>query len=420
MELILSNCIIPTSCVNDLFFMILNTGKINLLDHFSAYLENMRILSIVVSEYPKKFIHVGKFIPSYYFLEKLDFSNLLEFFHYITQLYANYISDKNGICCKFMNDTTYSRKELVETWLLDGHVPCTKHILDTNYNILFHDYIYDNYPTKFADSFGLRDSLLENDGLFNCYSDLIFKNFVEYIERRNLDIELLYSNNYIGKFFYEKYNNKFEHLILFSDKCTYDVKHSITVTYTQDRCYEVTLDNNKITGKLNNNFMFELCNKIDKFIYICHGFDEMRHSYDTEYTFNSLHIEDTIDHKTFLELEEYIITKENTSNFTVINLTRYLPKINIDYNTIIYFRNSDNEYINITEYKDIIKLVLENNELVDVIDLMNGNYKLFNEQWLIQILKCSIVPNQEIINVFNSIHNEALIIQFIKLLFECP
>lgn len=51
---------------------------------------------------------------------------------------------------------------------------------------------------------------------------------------------------------------------------------------------------------------------------------------------------------------------------------------------------------------------------------MNGNYELFNEPWLIFLLKCSIVPNYEIINVFNSIKNESLIIQFIKLLFECP
>lgn len=415
-----SSCKIPEIYEANIINIIMSAKKYDFLAFFYANIHNMRILSIIlcVTYWENKRGHL--YVPSYNFLYEFNFENLYEFFNFAKQLYQDNIKILSNFCCEF-KEKKYPNNELIEKWLIDGHIPCTN-CIDNEYYTLFYDYIYEHYTEKFGDSFRLFGYI--GDDIYCVDNEYNISRFVQYVNNKKIDVELLYSNKYISSSLYSAY---LDHIPYFSKEVHSDdlsidlpinkeVKYYIDFVITKGKTCTITLPYSTITRDLDNNYMLKICNKINPVFYINFGLQPVCNCCNKRRVAKNTV---SVNIQILQELEEYILTTEdNDSNFIVINRVKHLNNINLTNNTIIYYLNEYNNYIDISEYYDIIKILFENNELNNIIFLLNGYYTIFNEPWFIATLKCTIEPRIEIIDIYNSIESDKLKYQFIKLILN--
>lgn len=420
MELFL-NCKIPEIYEANIIKAIIRKKKYNLLLFFPANIYNMRVTSTIICMKYSYTDTSNIYIPSYNFLSELNFENLYEFFNFAVQLYQENIKILFNFCCEFKKKK-YPNKELIEKWVIDGHKPCYR-CNSMEYYALFYDYIFQHYDKKFSDSFRDIGYIRNNINYSFNNNEYCIKRFAGYVDTKKIDVDSLYLNKYIPRELYESYLEYSSYFATEDDSdddipdflVDKEVKYNIECVFTNGKtCTLILPDNHIIMRNADNHYMFKLCNNIWFSLYnslVLQPLCNCCNSYKLVEKVIS------VNNQTLLELKEYIITTEdNGSNFIVINAAKHLNNINLTNNTIIYYLDANDNYIDISEYYDIIKILSENNELNYVIDLLNGDYIIFNEPWFIEKLKCTVEPSYEIINIYNSIESDKLKYQFIKLI----
>lgn len=413
MELIIKNCKLPEYYIKNIITFVMYKKNYYLLEYFDVNVVSMHSVLISLSYSYMKDESDCRYMMTNDYLECLHFNNLLDFFLFAEQEYMTDIPKLGKVCCETLDNNLFFEKELIEKWILDGFEPCYECYEKNNFKL--YDYVLLNYPEKFGNLFSPIDGVygyqLDRSSIYSYVNKLIY-----YIQHNNLDIESLHENKYISNFLYERYlirKNQTQKLKSYIKvpkivNLEYQFKYEIKKLSNSFLC-SVTLPNGRIiTGDITNYSIgiFYITAIQDKIAKI--GFSR-------DFTANFSRLRDEIFYSNDIEEYENILDQIEDKNIFIINDSSY-TNINIKENTIIYYYDRyKNKYVDISSYYNIIILLLNKKiELNDFIIILNGDYSIFNEPWLLEYLLPSINPIYEVVNVYSNIEDDLLQFMFIE------